>query len=103
MVNMGRSSPYHHQQCMAHGIHLSVCDVLYKSRSRENIDRQNTCDILVLKKVTGDKIEISIDDDITTLVEQRDDYDTHITIHRCEESSNSSENLLRKMKHFKLM
>ena len=44
MVKMGRSSPCKHQQCMAHGFHLSVCDVLYKSRSSENIDRQNTCE-----------------------------------------------------------
>ena len=78
MVKMGRLSPCEHQQCMAHGIHLSVCDVLYKSRPSENIDLENTCedyDILEIEEVTGDKIEISIDDDISTFVELRDDCD----------------------------
>ena len=33
MVKMGRISPCEHQQCFAHGIHLAVCDILYKTKS----------------------------------------------------------------------
>ena len=85
MVKMGRLSSCKHQQCMAHGIHLFVCDVLNKSRPSENIDLENTCedyDILEIEEVTGDNIEISIDEDITTFVELRDDCDIKTTIQK---------------------
>lgn len=32
MLKLGRIAPCHHQQCFAHGIHLAVTDVLYKSK-----------------------------------------------------------------------
>ena len=85
MVKMGRLSPCQHQQCLAHGIHLSVCDVLYKSRSSVDIHLDNThgnYDNLEIEEVTGDKIEICIYDNITKFVELRDDYDINTTIYK---------------------
>lgn len=32
MIKMGKESPFVHQQCIAHGLHLAVTDVLYKKR-----------------------------------------------------------------------
>lgn len=32
MIKMGRESPFIHQQCIAHGLHLAVTDVLYQKR-----------------------------------------------------------------------
>ena len=53
--------------------------------------------------MTGDQIEISIDDDITTLVELRDVYDIKTTIHKVRRIVKFFRKSPKKMKHFKLM
>ena len=37
MKKLGKMSQLNYQLCYAHGVHLAVCDVLYKSRSVTHI------------------------------------------------------------------
>ena len=37
MKKLGKSSQLNHQLCYAHGVHLAVCDVLFKNRSVTHI------------------------------------------------------------------
>ena len=37
MKKLGKSSQFNHQLCYAHGVHLAVCDILYKNRSATRI------------------------------------------------------------------
>lgn len=59
-----------HQECFAHGIHLAVCDVLYKKKEND-IENENDMDIEV-------EVEIEVendDDDIANDVEVNIDVD----------------------------
>lgn len=54
MVKMGRQAPFDHHQCMLHGLHLSVMDVLY---SKESISvMQSMID-------ANDPVEVEMDED----------------------------------------
>lgn len=47
MIKMGRSLGHSHVVCMAHGIHLAVCQVLYKNAERyffESLDEDESAD-----------------------------------------------------------
>ena len=37
MKKLGKISQLNHQRCYVHGVHLAVCDVLYKNRSVTHI------------------------------------------------------------------
>ena len=60
MIKFGNENEFAHQLCLAHGIHLTVCDVLYKENKLENDNEKRT----------------SEDEDTQEIIEDWDDYDT---------------------------
>ena len=42
MIKFGNENEFAHQLCLAHGIHLTVCDVLYKENKLENDNEKRT-------------------------------------------------------------
>ena len=86
---MGRISPCGHQKCFAHGIHLALFDVLYKSKpsmcthelSENCSDGNYEDDNLEKKSLTDGNVEIDMDD-TSTLQDLRDDYEINVTVQR---------------------
>ena len=87
---MGRISPCEHQQCFAHGIHLAVCDVLYKTMPSMDthcevsdgcFNANDEAQSLDIEESADGNIEIDMDD-TKTLPDLRDDYQINDTIQR---------------------
>ena len=73
MIKTGRLSGIIHQVCHSHGLHLAVCDVLYKCRNIENTNEAN------IHEYDYDIFESSDDenDDEPWQVTLPDDYNAH--------------------------
>ena len=60
MIKFGNENEFAYQLCLVHGIHLTVCDVLYKENKLEN---------------NNEKIS-SEEEDTQEIIEDWDDFDT---------------------------
>uniref|UniRef100_A0A8D8YA29 BED-type domain-containing protein n=1 Tax=Cacopsylla melanoneura TaxID=428564 RepID=A0A8D8YA29_9HEMI len=73
MLKVGKLLPVKHQLCFAHGIHLAVCDVLYKKKSQDDTE------MIELQDIVG------IGEDVDDVLESLDSLESGLTVNPNED------------------